>query len=56
MILHGLSLSTREFLWTRENIASLPWVDEGVIYLGGMDGTLDGLDLRSGDVVWQLGR
>ena len=56
MILYGFSLSTREFLWTNENIASLPWVDEGVVYLGGMDGTLYGLDLRSGDVVWQLGR
>ena len=56
MVLHGFSLSTREFLWTNENIASLPWVDEGVVYLGGMDGTLYGLDLLGGDVVWQLGR
>lgn len=56
IVLHGFSLSTSKFLWTNENIASLPWVDEGVVYLGGMDGTLYGLDLRNGDVVWQLGR
>lgn len=53
--LHALDLSTRQFVWHVSNLmAGLPAIIDGVVYFGGIDQTLHGVDLLTGEEVWRL--
>ena len=54
-LVHALDMNSKEVLWTNDNVSSLPFVQNGVVYFGGQDGTLHGIDLFSGEAVWKLG-
>ncbi|MBV7326864.1 PQQ-like beta-propeller repeat protein [Chloroflexi bacterium TSY] len=54
--IHGLKMSSREILWTNTRSVGIPFVQDGVVYYGGIDGTLHGQDLMTGVEVWRLGR
>lgn len=54
--LHGFALKTKAFLWEHNEIMGIPVVENDIVYFGGIDGTLHGLDILTGKEVWKLGK
>lgn len=54
--LTAMDLESKKILWTKQDNCALPFVRDGVVYYGSFSGTVLGVDIRTGEQVYKLGK